>query len=526
MAGFAAADGGRSLKAGLLAFGTLIWAAPALAQSSRSARAACRPARRRTSLARRTPAQPSASSAAAPTSAADRHASRAAGPASSTVAVPKDWRGVFDAIDAGNWASAQAGIAALPPGLLTPVAKAELYTAKGSPAVDLASLQALIAEAPELPQADQLAPMAVRRGATTAPLIDPGEGDRQPRLGAGPLSRPSRLQGEPAADQLRALLDPLIKADDAAGAEAQLLIYAPQLSVEARAEAGTARRLRLLCPRPRHRCAPRRRHLAPGRDRRMGVAGGLDLRPRLVAPGRLRMPHRALSSRSQPRPAARASRRRLYWAARAEQACRPARGRSNRLLKRRREHGEARKASTACSPAKRWAWTPNCRPIRSPAAIRRSTNCPMSSARSSSPGSASPRSPRKCFATRPRSALPAEHHALIQLAKTPRPARRRSCGSPTTASRAPGPTPPTAIPTRAGAPLNGWRVDPALAFGHIVQESAFRRTAVSGAGAVGLMQVLPITAQHDLAQPRRALHARGTDRSATTTSNMARASSR
>ena len=70
-----------------------------------------------------------------------------------TVAVPKDWRGVFDAIDAGNWASAQAGIAALPRNILTPVAKAELYTAKGSPAVDLASLQALIAEAPELPQA-------------------------------------------------------------------------------------------------------------------------------------------------------------------------------------------------------------------------------------------------------------------------------------------------------------------------------------------------------------------------------------
>ena len=59
--------------------------------------------------------------------------------------IPRDWRGVFDAIDAGNWASAQAGIAALPPSVLTPVAKAELYTAKNSPAVDVASLQALIA---------------------------------------------------------------------------------------------------------------------------------------------------------------------------------------------------------------------------------------------------------------------------------------------------------------------------------------------------------------------------------------------
>ena len=50
-------------------------------------------------------------------------------------------------------------------------------------------------------------------------------------------------------------------------------------------------------------------------------------------------------------------------------------------------------------------------------------------------------------------------------------------------------------PNPSWRPLNGWRVDPALAYGHIVQESAFRRTAVSQAGAVGLMQVLPVTAQ-------------------------------
>src|SRR3954451_2666302 len=65
-------------------------------------------------------------------------------PPPKTVTVPKDWRGVFDAIDSGNWASAQAGIAALPTDPLTPLAMAELYTAKGSPVVDLASLQALL----------------------------------------------------------------------------------------------------------------------------------------------------------------------------------------------------------------------------------------------------------------------------------------------------------------------------------------------------------------------------------------------
>jgi soluble lytic murein transglycosylase-like protein len=52
-------------------------------------------------------------------------------------------------------------------------------------------------------------------------------------------------------------------------------------------------------------------------------------------------------------------------------------------------------------------------------------------------------------------------------------------------------------PEPSWRPARGWRVDPALAFGHIVQESAFRRSAISTAGAVGLMQVLPITAQQE-----------------------------
>ena len=134
-------------------------------------------------------------------------------------AAPKDWRGVFDAIDTGNWAAAQAGIAALPPGMLTPVAKAELYTAKGSPVVDLASLQALIAQAPELPQANQLALMALRRGAAHAAADHSARRRRQSRLGARPLPRPAgsgRARRRPAARGL----DPLIKVDDADGAEA------------------------------------------------------------------------------------------------------------------------------------------------------------------------------------------------------------------------------------------------------------------------------------------------------------------
>jgi len=83
--------------------------------------------------------------------------------------IPKDWAGVLLAIGNGDWEGARLGINALPDDPLKPYAKAELYTAKGSPTVDLPSLQAVLAEAPELPQAEQLARMAWNRGAAATP---------------------------------------------------------------------------------------------------------------------------------------------------------------------------------------------------------------------------------------------------------------------------------------------------------------------------------------------------------------------
>ena len=63
------------------------------------------------------------------------------------------YRAVFAAIHAGRWTDAQIDLDAMKPGPLHAIARAELYTAKGSPKVEADALVALLTEAPELPEA-------------------------------------------------------------------------------------------------------------------------------------------------------------------------------------------------------------------------------------------------------------------------------------------------------------------------------------------------------------------------------------
>jgi soluble lytic murein transglycosylase len=469
------------VKAGVLAFGTLLWAAPGLAQPSDPLAPLATP-----------PTQPPLITYPAPQTAPPAAAIQPPPPPVATIVVPKNWRGVFDAIDAKNWPSAQAGIAALPPSVLTPVAKAELYTARGSPAADLASLQALVAQAPELPQADQLARMAITRGSTIAPLIVP----ERPvmNLGSAPVRYRARpISGEPAADQLRALLDPLIKADDASGAEAQLLTYAPQLSVEARAEAGNrvafvyyvlgldldARRVADTWRQgATGDWAPQAAWVSGLASWRLGDFNAASYAFKQVA---------QLAQQRELRAGA------LYWTARAEQAAgRPAS--VEPLLRAAATTAESPESFYGLLARETLGMTTELPadpfvgrdpPVTQYPNVQRA----MELARIGEPSLA-----EEMLRHQARIGAPSEHHALIQLAKKldlPAAqlwlANNGQYGARSDAT--------DRYPNPHWAPLNGWRVDPALAFGHIVQESTFRVTAVSPAGAVGLMQVLPVTAQ-------------------------------
>jgi soluble lytic murein transglycosylase len=138
---------------------------------------------------------------------------------------------IYQAIKAQKWDEAEKLLDKAPQGPMAAMARAEYYLAPNSPKVDAERLQALLQSAPYLPQAEQLAAMARKRGADALP-DRPGI-RRFAWLGGAPKRD---LPANAASDSLRSELQVFIKNDDPASAERLLESKANDLTTDALTE--------------------------------------------------------------------------------------------------------------------------------------------------------------------------------------------------------------------------------------------------------------------------------------------------
>lgn len=146
------------------------------------------------------------------------------------------YRAIFSALRQGNWDEAKGRallLEATDP--VRAVALSELYTAKNSPKAELFDLLDLIEKASWLPSADQLARMAQKRGAQSLPSLP----QIQKLAWVGGASRREYLaptRQDALAQALVTQIVPFIKNDNPAGAEALLLQGEAGLSPDGIAE--------------------------------------------------------------------------------------------------------------------------------------------------------------------------------------------------------------------------------------------------------------------------------------------------
>lgn len=405
------------------------------------------------------------------------------------------YRAVFAAIREERWLDAQLALDALKPGPLHAVARAELFTAKNSPRVELEPLVALLNEAPELPQAEALARLARTRGAETLPPLPSAQ-----RLiwndGAPRRVRAKAVKSDQVAAELAGKMEPLVKADMAVEAQA-LLEATPGLSPEAltewqarvawiyflRHDDGQARAMAAKAENGWGEWAVQARWTsalsawrtgdcaaaAQGFENVAARAGDVDLR----TAG-------------------------LYWAARADMACRRP-DRVEARLKNAAQFSEsfyghlARQAlgmKAAVAPktglvAGDWAALDKRPNVRVAAALVEIGEAGLAD---------------DVLRHQARIGSTSEFPGLLRLAET--------LDLPDTtlwlAHNCPAGFRPAAemrYPVPTWKPGSGWRVDKALVFAHTLEESRFRPTVVSPAGAYGLMQIMPAAAT-DFARER------------------------
>ncbi len=399
------------------------------------------------------------------------------------------YRAIFAAIRADDWTTAQTGIAALPTGPLSDIARAELVLAKGSPKASDEELTALIQTAADLPQAADIAAIASRRGLTVAPL--PVE--RGMVRFAGPSKRQSaRTQrNDRAAAALGQTALPLLRSDQPSAAEALVTARLGDLSPEGQAEwlqrvawayylAGDDANARRVADQARS---------GPGdwAVQASWVAGLAAWRQKDCLTAGIAFEQVSTRARDPEMIAAG-----LYWASRADMAC----ARPDRVEPRLRSAARMKEsfygliaqaalgltddgAAGVRLTANDWAAIGTIPNVRRATALAEIGETALA---------------ERMLRHQARIGLSRDHESLVHLAaRLSLPATQiwlaQNGPSGTQLSSA------ARYPMPGWNPASGWQVDKALVFAHALQESQFKVDAISPAGARGVMQLMPGTAQ-------------------------------
>ncbi len=400
------------------------------------------------------------------------------------------YRQLFADIDARAWDRVEATLAARPDGPLHGVAQARYYLHPESPAIALPRLTEWLARYPELPQASAIARVAAARGLEEPPAL-PAVQELRPQPGLTRRNRPRSVEDGTMPTAIASAINERITQDDPDGARLLLDGVDASLSSAARAEWRQKTAWSYYIENRDADALAQARTVAAGSG--PWVAEGAWVAG--LAAWRLGDCREAAIGFAQANKSGdvELSAAANYWLSRSFVRCRqPAQ--AALALRQAARHDETLYGMLAIEQLGEALPGDHARPDLTEQDWNRLERAPNTRQAVMLSELGRRNDAAELLRHQARIGRAQDFPALARLARAlglPEAQRFMAYNAP----RGAAPDPAARWPITDRTPQGGWKVDPALAFAHALQESSFREDVVSPANAIGLMQVRPIAAR-------------------------------